>query len=92
MAVGAHAHRPTIELLIANYFKVRSTTLYRYINYKWVSINISYICHVKHHMTPTIDKEALLRIHTTKRGRKKKKSELTGDGRLPSPVLSYTEI
>ena len=44
-------------------------------------------------MTPAIDKEALLRIHTTKRGRKKKKKgELTGDGRLPSPVLSYTEI
>ena len=43
-------------------------------------------------MTPTIDKEELLRIPITKRGRQKKKSELTGDGRLPSPVLSYTEI
>ena len=51
----------------------RGTTLYRYINDKWVSVNISYICHVKHHMTPAIDKEALLRIHTTKRGRKKKR-------------------
>jgi len=41
-------------------------------------------------MTSTIDKEALLRIPITKRGRQKKK--ITGDGRLPSPVLSYAEI
>ena len=45
----------------------------RYINYIRISINISYICHVWDRMTPTIDKEALLRIPITKRGRKKKK-------------------
>ena len=36
------------------------TTLCRYINYKWVSINISYICHVEHHMTPAIDKRGII--------------------------------
>ena len=38
----------------------RTTTLCRYINYKWVSINISYICHVEHHMTPAIDKRGII--------------------------------
>ena len=69
------------------------TTLCRYINYKWVSINISYICHVEHHMTPAIDKRGIITYSYHKERTKKiKKSEFTGDGRLPSPVLSYTEI
>ena len=69
------------------------TTLCRYINYKWVSINISYICHVEHHMTPAIDKRGIITYSYHKeRTKKKKKSEFTGDGRLPSPILSYTEI
>ena len=48
-------------------------TLSQYIGYIRISINISYICHVWDRMTSTIDKEALLRIPITKRGRKKKK-------------------
>ena len=70
------------------------TTLCRYINYKWVSINISYICHVEHHMTPAIDKRGIITYsyHKERPKKKKKKSEFTVDGRLPSPVLSYTEI
>ena len=49
------------------------TTLCRYINYKWVSINISYICHVEHHMTPAIDKRGIITYSYHKERTKKKK-------------------
>ena len=50
-----------------------TTTLCRYINYKWVSINISYICHVEHHMTPAIDKRGIITYSYHKERTKKKK-------------------
>ena len=46
-------------------------------------------------MTPAIDKRGIFlkKIFVPQReDEKNKKSEFTGDGRLPSPVLSYTEI
>ena len=44
-------------------------------------------------MTPAIDKRGIITYSYHKERTKKiKKSEFTGDGRLPSPVLSYTKI
>ena len=45
-------------------------------------------------MTPAIDKRGIITYsyHKERTKNLKKKSEFTGDGRLPSPVLSYTEI
>ena len=51
------------------------TTLCRYINYKWVSINISYICHVEHHMTPAIDKRGIITYSYHKERTKKIKKK-----------------
>ena len=45
-------------------------------------------------MTPAIDKRGIITYlyHKERTKKIKIKSEFTGDGRLPSPVLSYTEI
>ena len=54
-----YPRRPS-GLLVGNHVHLLYTTLCRYINYKWISINISYICHVEHHMTPAIDKRGII--------------------------------